>query len=65
MHGTGTFQDTRLGINAVRTPDRVTPVLDALRQYQFSLATPEAPGGSINSAAAIRGRDVFNGSGAA
>jgi mono/diheme cytochrome c family protein len=63
MHGVGTFIDPRLGISVVRTPDRVTPVLDALRQYQFSLTTPPAPAGSFDAAAAERGRAVFTGSG--
>jgi hypothetical protein len=63
MHGVGTFQDARLGINVQRTPDRVTPVLDALRQYQFSIATPAPRAGSFDAAAAGRGQTVFSGAG--
>jgi mono/diheme cytochrome c family protein len=63
MHGIGTFQDARLGINVVRTPDRVTPVLDALRHYQFSINAPPPPAGSFDAAASSRGRLVFGTSG--
>lgn len=61
MHGQGTFRDPRLGINIVRTPDRVTPQLAALREYQLSLAAPAPPAGSFDPAAAERGRAVFAG----
>ena len=61
MGAHGTFIDPRLGINIVQQPDLVTPVLPALRDYQFSLETPDAPDGSFDRAAARRGRAVFNG----
>ena len=61
MHGQGTFQDARLGINVVKSPDLVTPLLPALRQYQLSLSAPMAPTGSYDVAAAARGKTLFNG----
>ena len=64
MHGRGNFRDARLGIDVRADPDLVTPKLPALAEYQFSLATPPAPGGSGADAAAVgRGRGVFNGQG--
>jgi cytochrome c peroxidase len=59
MHGQGNFSDARLGIDIQHTPDLVTSKLPALRDYQHSLKTPKAPPGSYNSAAAQRGKDVF------
>ena len=59
MHGQGNFSDPRLGINIVQSPDRVTPLLAALRDYQHSLPTPPAPAGSFDAAAASRGQAVF------
>src|SRR5690606_19951582 len=59
MHGQGTFSDPRLGIHIVQTPDLVTSKLDALRDYQLSIAAPPPPAGSFDAAAAGRGRDVF------
>lgn len=61
MHGQGTFQDPRLGINVVKTPDLVTPLLPALRQYQFSLAVPRPDASSFDAAAAARGKALFDG----
>ena len=65
MHGHGRFVDSRLGINVNNTPpDRVTtPILAALREYQFSLEAPAARPGDFDAAAAERGRAVFNGAG--
>jgi len=63
MHGHGSFSDPRLGVRIVQTPDLVTPKLDALRQYQLSLAAPAPPAGSFDAAAAARGRAVFAGAG--
>jgi cytochrome c5 len=60
MHGRGNFADQRLGIDVKNTPDQVTSKLPALRAYQHSLATPEAPAGSFDAAAADRGRAVFD-----
>jgi mono/diheme cytochrome c family protein len=61
MHGKGTFRDPRLGIDIRNDPDRVTPVLAALREYQLSLAIPAPPPGSFDVAAAGRGRVLFAG----
>jgi mono/diheme cytochrome c family protein len=62
MHGQGSFKDPRLGIEIVAQPDRVTPKLPVLRDYQLSLDAPAPPTGSFDPAAAERGREVFNGS---
>jgi mono/diheme cytochrome c family protein len=61
MHGQGTFNDPRIGVSVTQTPDLVTPKLTALRQYQFSLATPKPAPASIDAAAADRGRVLFEG----
>jgi mono/diheme cytochrome c family protein len=63
MHGHGSFSDPRLGISITQVPDLVTPKLAPLRQYQLSLATPPAPAGTYDAAAAARGRQVFDGAG--
>src|SRR5690606_1985054 len=47
MHGQGDFSDPRLGISIDREPDLVTEKLPALREYQFSLATPDPSAGSF------------------
>jgi mono/diheme cytochrome c family protein len=62
MHGRGNFSDPLLGIEIVNEPDLVTPKLPALREYQHSLRTPNAPAGSFDAAAASRGRKVFEAS---
>ena len=72
MHGSGTFFDARLADPdqypvAARTgsydvrgvPDRVTPKLDALHQYQLALTAPKPPVGSYDAAAAERGARLF------
>ena len=61
MHGQGTFIDSRLGIAIRSSPDRVTPKLAVLREYQLSLETPEPPKGSFDQVAASRGKAVFEG----
>jgi mono/diheme cytochrome c family protein/cytochrome c5 len=61
MHGQGNFNDPRLGVNIVQTPDLVTPKLRALAEYQLSIEAPRAPEGSFDVAAAQRGLAVFNG----
>ena len=61
MHGRGRFSDPRLGINITQSPDLVTPKLAALREYQLSLETPRPPAGTVDPAAAARGRAVFSG----
>lgn len=63
MHGQGSFDDPRLGIRVVQSPDLVTPKLPALREYQLSLQTPAPPAGSYDPVAAGRGRAVFTGAG--
>jgi cytochrome c2 len=60
MGGRGNFADTRLGIDVSHTPDLVTPKLAALRAYQHSLPAPAPPAGSFDTAAAERGRQVFD-----
>ena len=57
MGGQGTFRDPRIGLDIVQSPDRVTPKLRALLEYQLSL---RAPKGSFNRAAANRGRRLFH-----
>jgi hypothetical protein len=74
MHGKGTFFDPRLndaaqfpvaaknGFGDVRnTPDLISSKLPALHFYQLSLPAPTPPPGSIDSEAAERGKELFNG----
>ena len=61
MGGHGSFSDPRIGLFIVQTPDLVTPKLPALLQYQLSLRTPPPPAGSVDRAAAERGRRLFVG----
>lgn len=61
MGGHGNFKDDRIGIDIQQSPDRVTPMLPALREYQFSLAAPTPPAGSYDAAAAARGKTLFEG----
>ncbi len=61
MGGQGSFTDERIGLMIVQEPDLVTPKLPALRDYQFSLAPPTPPAGSIDVDAAARGRVLFEG----
>ena len=63
MGAQGDFVDERLGLDIRHDPDRVTPMLPALREYQFSLASPAAPTNSFDPAAAARGQLVFAGQG--
>jgi mono/diheme cytochrome c family protein/cytochrome c553 len=60
MGGQGTFVDDRVGIEVRHDPDRVTPMLPALRDYQFSLEPPAPPAGSYDVQAAARGKLVFD-----
>jgi mono/diheme cytochrome c family protein len=60
MGAQGNFVDPALGIEIRHEPDRVTPMLPALRAYQFSLAPPAAPAASFDAAAAARGKLVFD-----
>ncbi len=59
MGGQGRFSDPRIGLLINQSPDLVTPKLAALLQYQLSLRTPPPPPGSINRAAARRGKGIF------
>ena len=72
MHGKGNFSDPRLNdpvkypiavengfYNVTNNPDLVTSKLPALREYQHSIAAPEPPAGSFNTAAAARGKSIF------
>jgi hypothetical protein len=61
MGGHGNFKDDRVGLDIRQNPDRVTPMLPALRDYQFSLEPPIAPPGSFDVAAAARGKLLFDG----
>ena len=59
MGGQGSFSDPRIGVTIRQRPDLVTPKLPALLAYQLSLDTPPPPKGSVNRAAAFRGRRLF------
>jgi hypothetical protein len=74
MHGSGTFFDQRFSDrdqypvsatsgsgNSRGTPDLVTPKLAALHFYQIAIPAPTPPRGSFDEAAALRGKEVFNG----
>lgn len=61
MGGQGTFNDPRIGVFITQKPDRVTPKLPALVDYQLGLSAPVPPSGSFNAAAARRGERLFNG----
>jgi hypothetical protein len=63
MGGHGTFVDERIGVEIHQEPDRVTPMLPALRDYQFSIDAPPPPADSFDAAAAARGKLVFEGAG--
>ncbi len=63
MGGHGNFVDERIGLEIKQEPDRVTPMLPALRDYQFTLEPPAPPAGSFDAAAAARGKVVFEGQG--
>ena len=61
MGGQGTFNDPRIGLFITQKPDRVTPQLPALLEYQLSLSAPVPPSGSFDAAAARRGERLFSG----
>jgi hypothetical protein len=61
MGAHGNFKDDRIGLDIQQSPDRVTPMLPALRDYQFSIAAPTPPAGSFDADAAARGKTLFEG----
>jgi mono/diheme cytochrome c family protein len=61
MGGHGSFSDPRIGLAITQKPDRVTPKLPALLDYQLGLSAPVPPSGSFNAAAARRGERLFQG----
>ena len=65
MHGHGSWVEPGISPpeNVQNPPDLVTSKLAALQAYQLSLASPPAPAGTFNVAAAARGRLVFEGAG--
>ncbi|NRF67494.1 c-type cytochrome [Aquincola sp. S2] len=64
MGGLGSFADTRLPLSVTNgTVDLVSDKLPALQAYQLSIAAPAAPAGSFDTAAALRGKLVFEGKG--
>lgn len=64
MGGLGTFAEPRLNLIVTNgSVDLVSDKLPALQAYQLSLAAPPPPTGSFDTAAAARGRLVFEGAG--
>ena len=63
MHGHGSFNEPRTGVNKNNPPDLVSDKLPALQAYQLSLQAPAPDPGSFDPAAAGRGRAVFVGAG--
>ena len=61
MGGKGNFNDPRIELFITQQPDRVTPKLPVLRDYQLGLSAPAPPPGSFDAAAASRGERLFNG----
>ena len=59
MGGHGSFNDPRINISIVQTPDRVTPKLEALLDYQLRLRVPDPPADSFDKDAAVRGKQLF------
>ncbi|MEP6731459.1 MAG: c-type cytochrome [bacterium] len=65
MHGHGSFTEPRAtpAVKVQNAPDSVSAALPALQAYQLSIAAPTPPAGSVDAAAAARGRVVFTGAG--
>jgi mono/diheme cytochrome c family protein len=64
MGGLGTMTEPRLNLHITNgTEDRVSDKLPALQADQLSLPAPAAPAGSFDTAAAARGKAVFDGAG--
>lgn len=72
MHGKGNFSDPRLNdpkypiavenklYDIQNSPDLITPKLNGLEAYQFSLEAPSPPPGSYNHQMAAQGKKLFN-----
>lgn len=64
MGGQGSVSEPRLDLNITNgMQDLVSGKLPALQAYQLSLEPPTAPAGSFDTAAAARGKRVFEGAG--
>jgi hypothetical protein len=64
MGGHGHFAEPRTGVDITNgSDDQVTDKLPALQAYQLSLPAPPPPAGSVDAAAAARGKTVFEGAG--
>lgn len=64
MGGLGSFVEPRLNVSVTHgSVDLVSAKLPALQAYQLSLQAPRAPAGSVDAAAAARGKLVFEGAG--
>jgi len=61
MGGQGSFCDPRINVCVSDSPDLVQSKLPALLQYQLSLQKPPPPPGSFDTAAAARGKPLFDG----
>ena len=59
MGGKGNFRDDRIGLIIEQPQDLVTPKLPALLDYQLTLRAPVPARGSLDAAAAARGRRLF------
>ncbi|HWO14836.1 MAG TPA: hypothetical protein VNN80_35275 [Polyangiaceae bacterium] len=60
MGGQGQFFDPRVDVAVFHQPDRVTPKLPALFEYQVTLEAPAADPDSFDADAAERGQEVFD-----
>jgi mono/diheme cytochrome c family protein len=64
MGGLGSFMDPRLDLSITNgSVDLVSDKLPALQAYQLSIEAPPPPAGSFDTAAAARGKLVFEGAG--
>ncbi len=65
MGGHGNFTDLRIGTTGVNitngSDDLISAKLPALQEYQLSIAAPPPPAGSFDTAAAARGKILFDG----
>ena len=64
MGGHGSFYEPRTGVSITNgSDDLISDKLPALQAYQLTIEAPPPPANSFNSAAAARGKTVFNGAG--